>query len=86
MVKEWKDKILYWSWEYDEDEDMPPPPTKKRIAYVEIQGIKVPQRIACGVWDDDKYTSLNTEEINWWVSLGGIAVKVDPLEQGEKNE
>ena len=59
-MKQWQDKGLYWA------NGEGPTPTKKTIDYVEIIYPNNPeknQKLAIGVWDDDKYTPLSRDEL-----------------------
>ena len=72
----WEDKILYWAW-LGKEPSITDVPTKKRIEYVKIIGPGASlQKLACGVWNDDKYTPLNRgiswDEIGWHKNLGSV--------------
>jgi hypothetical protein len=59
-MKQWQDKGLYWA------NGEGPTPTKKTIDYAEIiypNNPETNQKLAIGVWDDDKYTPLNRDEL-----------------------
>lgn len=55
----WQDRGLYWA------NGKGPTPTQKRIHYAEIIYPTTKQSLAIGVWDDDKYTPMNWDELDW---------------------
>lgn len=68
----WIDKKTYWAWNKPRlDKDgkiipVPPTPTKKRLDYVSVNiSPNGTQRLCIGVWDDDKYTPVNRDELEW---------------------
>lgn len=77
----WEDMVLYWAWRGKEVCNTDPP-TKKRLVYAKIKypvdklgrppkGQKFSLRLICyGVYDDDKFTEVNNDEINWHKNQG----------------
>lgn len=72
----WVDKQLYWAWdkpiEYEivghlkVPKPIPPTPTKKKLDYVTInKGCVGAMRLCIGVWDDEKYTPLYRDELEF---------------------
>ena len=68
-MKQWQDKGLYWA------NGEGPTPTKKTIDYVEVKYPKSSFKIAIGVWDDDKYTELHRDELDFHVKNGALISK-----------
>lgn len=69
----WEDMGLYWAWRGAPENYVDNPPTKKRIEYVTLVssvegGLSL--KLACGVWDDDKFTPLYRDQISRYESLG----------------
>lgn len=60
----WQDMGLYWAWR-GKERCFSEPPTNKRLEYARINYQKITMRICCGVFDDDKYTEINRDEIKW---------------------
>lgn len=72
----WEDKILYWAWK-GSDYDGSNPPTKKTISYATIHypnwyPSPLTTQIACGVYDNERYTVLNLKEIQWHIDQNAI--------------
>ncbi len=67
----WVDNGLYWSAEAS---DKYPPPTEKTIDYAELCAYGVEWKLAVGVWDGDKYTPMNRDELEWAIKHG-VTVK-----------
>ena len=63
-MKQWQDKGLYWA------NGEGPTPTQKSIDYVEIIYPNTQQSLAIGVWNDDKYTPMNRDELAWHINHG----------------
>lgn len=61
------DKQLYWSLQ-----DKEQAPTKKVIKYANIVYPQTSMRLAIGVYDDDKYTELNKNELDFHVKNGAV--------------
>jgi hypothetical protein len=71
-MKQWQDKGLYWA------NGEGPTPTKKTIDYAEIiypNNPETNQKLAIGVWDDDKYTELHRGELDFHVKNGALISK-----------
>ena len=69
QMKQWQDKGLYWA------NGEGPTPTKKTIEYAEIiypNNPETKQKLAIGVWDDDKYTPMHRDELAWHQKHGAI--------------
>ena len=67
------DKKLYWSLKDGEQA-----PTKKKIDYAQIKYPKNPETsfsLAIGVWDDDKYSELHRDELEFHVKNGALVTK-----------
>lgn len=71
----WIDRGLCWAWTGSGPVDRKPP-TTKRVEYVEVflhaDDVTPWQRIACGVWDDDRFTPMHTAEIASWAKSEAI--------------
>ena len=64
------DKKLYWSLKDGEQA-----PTKKKIDYAKIKYHQSSFRLAIGVWDDDKYSELHRDELEFHVKNGALVTK-----------
>lgn len=54
---------LYWAWRGKEDTTTLPP-TKKRLDYTTLRkDSPYEMKLCIGVWDDEKYTLLNRNEL-----------------------
>lgn len=61
----WQDMKLYWAWR-GKNNPKDGPPTKKTIDYVTLhKGTPCESKTAIGVWDNDKYTPLFRDELEF---------------------
>lgn len=71
----WVDQKLHWKWVEDRKKgvnglfigEIPPPPSNKRIDYVTIAKgvVGYEHNLAIGVWDDDIYTPVNRNDLEF---------------------
>ena len=67
----WTNEKTYWAWRETEAQakkrieakvSIPPTPTEKKLDYIKING---KFSLCIGVWDDDKYTPLHRDELEF---------------------
>lgn len=68
---------MYWAWSETAAQEkerlkkklpVPPPPTTKRLDYVTIdKGAATEHKLCIGVWDDEKYTPLHRNELEFHI-------------------
>lgn len=71
----WEDMLTYWAWRESPEEckarqarseTMPPLPSKKRLDYVTInKGRPTEMKLCIGVWDNEVYTPLSRDELEF---------------------
>ena len=67
----WEDMGLYWAWRGKQENSYPLTPTRKRLEYAIIYYPELTtMTICCGVFDDDKYTKRNRNQIKWHENNG----------------
>lgn len=56
----WEDMGLYWAWRTTSNgRPFHPSPTVKKLDYARVGNMS----LCIGVWDDDKYTPVNRNEL-----------------------
>lgn len=72
----WTNEKLYWAWRESPAQEkkrvemkisIPPTPTTKKLDYVTINasGPGAKMQLCIGVWDDDRYTPLHRDELEF---------------------
>ena len=73
----WTDERLFWAWRETSEQakkrmksntPVPPIPTRKKLDYVTVNGegsAGVKFQLCIGVWDDDKYTPLHRDQLEF---------------------